>query len=66
MQTLGEFHDLKSKMLEKEESIVDGIKGDTPEEETFKILKWFRINEASLSMIRSISFSPCTNETHTG
>ena len=58
MQTLGEFHDLKYNMLEKEESIIGGIKGDTPEEKKFKILKWFVHIEASTSPIRSISFSP--------
>ena len=58
MQTLGEFHDLKYNMFEKLESIIGGIKGDSPEEKKLKILKWFMHNEASTSPICSISFSP--------
>ena len=36
MQKLGEFHELKSNMLEKEESIVGDIKGDTSEKKHAK------------------------------
>ena len=58
METLGEFHDLKSKLLESEESVVNDIKGDTSEEKTYKILKWFIQNEIPANPIRSTSLSP--------
>ena len=58
MQTLGEVHELKSNMLEKEESIIDGNKGNASEKKMFKILEWFMHHEVSTSPIQSISFSP--------
>ena len=36
MQTLGEFYDLKSTMLEKEENIIDNIHGNSTEERTYQ------------------------------
>ena len=36
MKALGEFHDLKSNMLEEEERIISGIKGDTSEGKNFQ------------------------------
>ena len=41
MQMLGEFYDLKSKLLESEENIIREIEGNTTEEKTFNIIKWF-------------------------
>jgi hypothetical protein len=41
MQLLGEFYDLKSKLLESEENIIREIEGNTTEEKTFNIIKWF-------------------------
>ena len=58
MQTLGEFYDLKSNMLEKEENIISNTDGKSTEERTFKIVKWFVHNEASISPIRLTSFNP--------
>ena len=58
---LREFHDLKSTMLAKEESIIGDIKGDLSEERTFKILKWFIHNEASSSPKRSIGIIKGSN-----
>ena len=51
METLGEFHDLKSKLPESEKSIVNNIKEDTSEEKTYKILKWFIQNEIPANQI---------------
>ena len=39
MQMLGVFNELKSNILEKEESIVGCIKEHTPEEKTCKIIR---------------------------
>ena len=58
METLGEFHDLKSKLLEREESIVNNIKGDLTDSFTCKILEWFIHNEIAANPIRSTSLSP--------
>ena len=55
MQTLGEFHQLKSNMLEKQKSIIGGIKEDGSEEKTCNILRGFMRNEVRTS---PISFSP--------
>ena len=49
MQTLGEFHELKSNMLENEEYIIGNIKEDNPEKKDSKIMRWFMINEVSTS-----------------
>ena len=38
IQTLGEFHELKSNMLENEESTIGNTKGDSSEEKTCKII----------------------------
>ena len=45
MQLLGENYDLKSKLLESEEKIVDDMKGKTIEEQNSNIIKWFMHNE---------------------
>ena len=45
MKLLGEFYDLKSKLLESEEKIVNNMKGKTIEEKTYNIIKWFIHNE---------------------
>ena len=58
MQTLGEYHELKSTLLEKEEYIISGFQDDTSEEEAFKILKWFTTHEVFTSPIQTISCSP--------
>ena len=47
MQLLGEFYDLKSKLLESEENIINNIEGKTIEEKTSNIIKWFMHNEVS-------------------
>ena len=54
MQTLGEFYDLKSNTLEKEENIIGNIQGNTTEERTFKIVKWIfyqTLKELRIKMI---------------
>ena len=55
MQLLGEFYDLKSKLLENEEDIVNEIEGHTIEERTTNIIKWFMHNDASDNSKRSTS-----------
>jgi len=45
MELLGEFHDLKSQLLENEELIIKGIKGRTIEEKTMNLISWFMHNE---------------------
>ena len=47
MQLLGEFHDLKSKLLENEEEVVNEIEGRTIEGKTTNIIKWFMHNDVS-------------------
>ena len=56
MQLLGEFYDLKSKLLESEENIICEIEGSTSEGKTFNIMKWFMHNNASISPRRLTSF----------
>ena len=45
-------------MLEKEESTVEGIKVDTLEEKTCKLINWFMRNEVSTSPTQSSAFCP--------
>ena len=46
MQLLGEFYDLKSKLLESEENI-ENIEGRTIEEKTTNVINWFMFNDVS-------------------
>ena len=62
MQTLGEFHELKSNMLEKEENIIGNINEDNPDKKTNKIIRWFMFNEVSTSPLRPSSSLP--NDQH--
>ena len=47
MQLLGEFYDFKSKLLESEEKIINGIQGRTIAEKTSRIICWFMHNEVT-------------------
>ena len=55
MQTLGEFYEFKSNMLENEENIVGNINEDNPDKKTSKIIRWFMFNEVSPSPLRPSS-----------
>ena len=58
MQTLGEFHELKSDMLQNEEYIIANIKEDNPEKKNSRIIRWFMINEVSTSPFHPSKFLP--------
>ena len=58
MQTLGEYHELKSNMLDNEEYIIGNIEEDNPEKKTNKIIKWFMFNEVSTSPFHPSNFFP--------
>ena len=45
MQTLGEYHELKSDMLDNEEYIIANIKEKDPKKKELKIIKWFMFIE---------------------
>ena len=47
MKLLSEFYDLKSKLLESEEKIINDIQGNSIEEKTSNIINWFMHNEAT-------------------
>jgi len=47
MQTLGEYHELKSDMLDNEEYIIANIKEKDAKKKELKIIKWFMFNEVS-------------------
>ena len=47
MKLLSEFYDLKSKLLESEEKIINDIQGNTIEEKTSNIINWFMHNEVT-------------------
>ena len=47
MQTLGNYHELKSNMLDNEDYIVANIKEKDPAKKEVKIIKWFMFNEMS-------------------
>ena len=44
MQTLGNYHELKSNMLDNEDYIVANIKEKDPAKKEAKIIKWFMFN----------------------
>ena len=58
METLGEYHELKSSMLENEQYIIGNIKEDNPEKKENKIIRWFVINEVSPSQLHPSKFLP--------
>ena len=58
MQTLGEYHALKSNMLDNEEYIVGHIKEDNPEKKENKIIEWFMFNEVSTSPFHPSNYLP--------
>ena len=47
MKLLSEFYDLKSKLLESEEKIINDIQGNSIEEKTSNIINWFMHNEVT-------------------
>ena len=55
MQLLGELSDLKSKLLENEEDVVNEIEGRTIEGKMINIIKWFMHNDVSAKPRRSTS-----------
>ena len=58
IETLGEFHELKSNMLENEEYIISNIQEDDPEKKKIKIIRWFMINEVSTDPLHPSNFIP--------
>ena len=56
MKLLGEFYDLKSKLLESEENIIKYIEGRSIEEKTINIINWFIFNDVSNEPKTSILF----------
>ena len=58
MQTLGEYHELKSNILDNEEYIIGNIKEDNPEKKANKIIKWFMFNEVSASPFHPSNYLP--------
>ena len=58
LETLGEFHELKSNMLENEEYIISNIKEDNPKKKNYKIRRWFMINEVSTDPLHPSDFLP--------
>ena len=58
MQTLGEYHKLKSHMCEKEQCIGNSLHDDVTEEDANKILKWFMKHKVTTSPIPNIDLSP--------
>ena len=66
MQTLGEFHELKSNMLENEEYIIGNIKEDNPEKRDSKIIRWFMINEVSTSPFHVSYYLPEWQQSNEG
>ena len=63
MELLGEFHDLKSQLLENEELIIKGIKGRTIEEKTMNLISWFMHNEMPDKPKSTISFDKADKRT---
>ena len=63
MKLLGEFYDLKSKLLESEENIIKDIEGRTIEEKTTNIINWFIFNDVSNEPKTSILFDSRTVDT---
>ena len=47
MELLGEFHELKSQLLENEEHMIKDIEGNTIEERTMNLITWFMHNDIS-------------------
>jgi hypothetical protein len=45
MKPLSEFYDLKSKLLENEEKIINNIQGNSIEEKASNTINWFIHNE---------------------
>ena len=62
MQLLGQFYDLKSKLLESEENIIKNIEGRTIEEKTTNVINWFMHNEVSDKPKSSTSFDSKAEE----
>ena len=58
MRTLGEYHELKSDMLDNEEYIIANIKEKDPEKKELKIIKWFMFNEVSSYPMHPSNFLP--------
>ena len=56
MELLGEFHELKSQLLENEERIIKDIEGNTIEERTMNLITWFMHNDISDKPKSTISF----------
>ena len=66
MQTLGEYHELKSNMLDNEEYIVGNIKEDNPEKKENKIIEWFMFNEVSTSPFHPSNYLPECQQIYEG
>ena len=66
MQLLGEFYDLKSKLLESEENIIKDIEGRTIEEKTTNVINWFMFNDVSNEPKTSTLFDSKTVDTVKG
>ena len=58
MQTLGEYHELKSDMLDNKEYIIANIKEKDPKKKELKIIKWFMFNEVSSYPMHPSNFLP--------
>jgi len=58
LETLGEFHELKSNMLDNEDYIISNRKEDNPVKKENKIIEWFMINEVSAKPLHPSSFLP--------
>ena len=56
VQLLGEFYDLKSKLLQREENIINNIEGRTVEEKTTNLIKWFMHNDVSDKLKSATAF----------
>ena len=55
---MGEYHELKSDMLDNEEYIIAKIKEKDPEKKELKIIKWFMFNEVSSHLLHPSNFLP--------
>ena len=58
MRTLGEYHELKSDMLNNEEYIIANIEEKNPEKKERKIIKWFMFNEIGCIPVHPSNFIP--------
>ena len=66
LQLLGEFYDLKSKLWESEENIINDTKGRTIEEKTTNVINWFMFNDVSNEPKTSTLFDSKTVDTVKG